>query len=85
MLLEQVLFIIFISLSYTFISHFISAFIVYCINENFPFLYTPATFYKLTEMNWVGCIITYILLFPIAFISEIGGFLKWLFTVGRKD
>ena len=84
MLLEQILFNIFISLAYVAISHFISAFIVYSINEDFPTLYTPATIYRLTEMNWFGCIVTYILLFPIAFIYEIGGFLKWLFTVGRK-
>ena len=84
MLIEQIVFIIFISIAYTAIAHFVSALLVYCINENFPFLYTPATFYRLTEMNWIGCITVYILLFPISYISEIGGFLKWLFTVGRK-
>lgn len=81
---EQVLFIVFISLSYIAISHFISAFILYMINENLPLLYTPKDIYKRTEMNWFGCIIIYILLFPIGFVYEIGGFLKWLFTVGRR-
>ena len=84
-MLEQISFILFISLTYIFISHFVSTFIVYLINENFPVFYTPATIYKLTEMNWFGCITIYILLFPIAFIFEIGGFLRWLFTIGRKD
>ena len=48
-------------------------------------IFFPNDIYDITEMNWFGCITIYIILFPIAFIYEIGGFLKWLFTVGRKD
>ena len=84
MLLKEVLFIIFISLAYIFISHFICAFILYMINENLPLFYTPNDIYRKTEMNWFGCIVIYVLLFPIGFVYEIGGFLRWLFTVGRK-
>lgn len=84
MLLKQVLFIMFISLAYIAVSHFISAFILYGIDENLPLLYTPKDIYKRTEMNWFGCIVIYILLFPIGFVYEIGGFLRWLFTIGRK-
>ena len=46
--------------------------------------YTPKSIYKETNMNWFGVIIVYILIFPFSFIFAIGGFLKWLFTVGRK-
>lgn len=53
--------------------------------DDFLFLYTPGTLYFHTKMNWFGCIAVYILLFPFGFVFEIGGFLKWLFTVGRKD
>ena len=65
--------------------HYITGFIVYVINEDFPVFYTPATFYKLTKMNWFGCVMVYIMLFPFGFVFEIGGFIKWLFTVGREE
>ncbi len=48
------------------------------------FLYTPGTLHRSTKMNWFGCIMIYIILFPFGFVFEIGGFLEWLFTVGRK-
>ena len=73
---------LFLTISLVF--HFITAFIVYIIDTDFPTFYTPATFYKLTKMNWFGCIMTYIILFPFGFMFEIGGFVKWIFTVGRK-
>lgn len=79
-----ILFIIFIML--TLVIHFAlitSLFTI--INDDWPVFYTPATFYKMTQMNWVGCIISYILLFPFGFVFEIGGFLKWVFTIGRKE
>lgn len=78
----EIIGLILLLLSCVFIIHFISAFILYMIN--LPFFFTPKDIYKKTEMNWFGCIVIYILLFPIAFVYEIGGFLKWLFTVGRK-
>ena len=46
--------------------------------------YTPKTIYEKTDMNWFGTIVVYILIFPFSFILGIGGFLRWLFTVGRK-
>ena len=46
--------------------------------------YIPLSIYKETRMNWFGTIIIYILIFPFSFILAIGGFLRWLFTVGRK-
>ena len=46
--------------------------------------YTPKTIYKKSNMNWFGCIIIYIIMFPFGFVFAIGGFLRWLFTVGRK-
>ena len=81
---EEIIGLILILLSCTFILHLISAFILYMINENFPFFYTPKDLYRCTEMNWFGCIMVYIILFPFGFVFEIGGFLRWLFTVGRK-
>lgn len=54
-------------------------------NDKFPVLYTPKTLYSFTKMNWFGCIMIYILLLPFTFTFQIGGILKWLFTVGRKD
>lgn len=80
----EIIGLILILLSCTFILHFICAFILFMITENLPFFYTPKDFYRHTEMNWFGCIVIYILLFPIGFVYEIGGFLRWLFTVGRK-
>lgn len=65
--------------------HVIMGLILVYINEDWPMWYTPATFYELTHMNWFGCIIVWILLFPFTFVFETGGLLKWLFTVGRKD
>lgn len=47
--------------------------------------YTPKSIYEECNINWFGAIIIYILIFPFSFILSIGGFLKWLFTVGRKD
>ena len=46
--------------------------------------YTPLSIYNESNMNWFGTICVYILIFPFSFILGIGGFLKWLFTVGRK-
>ena len=66
-------------------SHFTVGAVLYLVDEDWPVFYTPATFYELTNMNWFGCIIAYIILLPFAFVFEIGGILKWLFTVGRKD
>ena len=80
----EILGVILLFLALSFVLHFSAAFILYCINEDMPVFYTPLTLYKLTTMNWFGCIITYIILFPFAFVFEIGGFIKWLFTVGRK-
>lgn len=53
--------------------------------EGFPLLYTPGTLHSFTKMNWFGCIISWIVLLPFTFLLEIGGVIKWLFTVGRKD
>ena len=48
-------------------------------------LISPATLHKLTKMNWVGCIIYWILGLALAPIFTIPGIFAWLFTVGRKD
>lgn len=80
----EIIGLILLLLSCILILHFISAFILYMIIGNLPLFYTPKDIYKKTKMNWFGCIVIYILLFPIGFVYEIGGFLKWLFTVGRK-
>lgn len=70
---------------FVFVIHFCVAFVLFCVNEDWPIYYTPATFYELTSMNWIGCVLVWILLFPFAFVFELGGLFKWLFTVGRKD
>jgi hypothetical protein len=67
------------------ICHFIVAFLLAYTIDELPTFYTPATIYQLTKMNWFGCITIWVVLFPFGFIFELGGFLKWLFTVGRKD
>lgn len=46
--------------------------------------YTPLSIYNESSMNWFGTICVYILIFPFSFILGIGGFLRWLFTVGRR-
>lgn len=46
--------------------------------------YTPRSIYEECNINWFGTIIVYLLIFPFSFILGIGGFLKWLFTIGRK-
>ena len=76
--------VILLFLTLAFVLHFSVGMILYFIDEDWPIWYTPVTFYKLTRMNWFGCIATYIILFPFGFVFEIGGFIKWLFTVGRK-
>lgn len=53
-------------------------------DDKFPTLYTPKTLYSFTKMNWFGCIVTYLLLLPFTFAFQVGGILKWLFTIGRK-
>ena len=56
----------------------------------------PSSIYRCTKMNWFGCWFLYILLAilsPLVFICKwlvIGMYyltkwIKWLFTVGRKD
>lgn len=47
--------------------------------------YTPLSIYNESNMNWFGTICFYILIFPFSFVLAIGGFLRWLFTIGRKD
>ena len=47
--------------------------------------YTPRSIYEESNMNWFGTICIYILIFPFSFILGIGGFLRWLVTVGRKQ
>ena len=54
-------------------------------SEKFPLLYTPGSLYKYTKMNWVGCIMTWLILLPFTFALELGGVIKWLFTAGRKS
>ena len=47
-------------------------------NNGCDIFYTPKTIYEKSNMNWFGCIMVYIILFPFGFVFEIGGFLKWL-------
>ena len=54
-------------------------------NKSFPLLYTPGSLYKFTKMNWFGCVASWIILLPFTFALQIGGVIKWLFTVGRKS
>ena len=49
------------------------------------FLISPAILHKATKMNWVGCIIYWILGLALAPLFTIPGIFAWLFTVGRKD
>lgn len=53
-------------------------------NALFQIFYTPKSIYEESNMNWFGAIIVYILIFPFSFVFAIGGFLRWLFTVGRR-
>ena len=46
---------------------------------------SPATLHKMTKMNWVGCIIYWILGLALAPLFTITGIFAWLFTVGRRD
>lgn len=47
-------------------------------------LISPATLHRLTKMNWVGCIIYWVIGIPLAPLFTITGIFAWLFTVGRK-
>lgn len=48
------------------------------------FMISPATLHRLTKMNWVGCIIYWIIGIPLAPLFTIPGIFAWLFTVRRK-
>ena len=59
-------------------------------------IYSPSHLYELTKMNWFGCWFCFImirLLIPLGTAIGLGvtiiyyswHFIKWLFTVGRKD
>ena len=52
--------------------------------SDFP-LISPAALHKTTRMNWVGCIIYWILGLVLAPLFTIPGIFAWLFTVGRRD
>lgn len=79
---ETLMFLIFWGLIFNAGSHAIIAAILD--TNNCDVFYTPKTIYRKTNMNWFGSICIYILIFPFSFILSIGGFLRWLFTVGRK-
>lgn len=70
--------IVVVSITFLCFTHY---FIMKCLCKPF---YTPRSIYEESNMNWFGTIFVYILIFPFSFILAIGGFLKWLFTVGRK-
>ena len=64
-------------------------------DANYP-LYSVRVLYEYTKMNWFGCWFCFImirLLIPINTLIVLGcftidyvcRFIKWLFTVGRKD
>ena len=48
------------------------------------YMISPATLHKMTSMNWVGCIIYWILGLVLAPLFTIIGIFAWLFTVGRR-
>lgn len=51
----------------------------------YSYMISPATLHKMTKMNWVGCIIYWILGLALAPIFTITGIFAWLFTIGRRD
>lgn len=51
-------------------------------DNNFPFL-SPRIIYEATEMNWVGCVIMYMIYFAIIPGFAILKFIWWLFHAGR--
>ena len=85
MTLNEIGFIIVICLIISIFLHWLAWGILSCFVDDTFFLYTPGTLCSHTKMNWFGCIMVYIILFPLAPAFEFGGFIKWLFTVGRKD
>lgn len=50
-----------------------------------PVFFTPEELYQHSKMNIVGCLIVYLLFIILIPVFTIGGIIKWLFTVGRKD
>lgn len=55
------------------------------IDNGKDFLISPATLHRLTKMNWVGCIIYWVIGLVLAPLFTIIGIFAWLFTVGRRD
>lgn len=66
-----------------------------CKGINIP-VYSPTFLYENTKMNWFGCWLCFILIRLFIPINTLTGlvvtiiyytciFIKWLFTVGRKD
>lgn len=64
-------------------------------NENIP-LYSARFLYENTKMNWFGCWFCFVLIRLLIPVNTIIGliltifyniwrFIKWLFTIGRKD
>ena len=45
----------------------------------------PSELYKYTKMNMVGCIICWLVVLIFAPACALGGLIRRLFTVGRKD
>ena len=80
---EVIMILIFLGLVFSAISH--TVIIIVLVASDCDIFYTPKTIYENSNMNWLGTICVYILIFLFSFILAIGGFLRWLFTVGRKD
>lgn len=66
--------------------HIFYVVLVYIVTDGeFPVFFTPKDLYQHSKINIVGCLVLYILFISLIPIFTIGGVIKWLFTVGRRD
>lgn len=54
-------------------------------DSELPMFFTPKDLYQHSKINALGCLVLYILFIGLIPIFTIGGIIKWLFTVGRRD
>ena len=87
MAINAIILLIFIGTTISSLAHWFAYSIIVSLidNKSFPLLYTPGSLYKFTKMNWFGCVASWTILLPFTFVLQLGGIIKWLFTVGRKS
>jgi len=85
MAVNEIILIVLICCAFSVLLHFVYVSWFFDKLNKYAYMISPATLHKMTRMNWVGCIIYWILGLALAPLFTITGIFAWLFTVGRKD